>query len=157
VTAETTLDRAAHVAFRRLKKVGGDPRKLATPEATTVVIYGAQAIIDNGGFRYFFENDWPGHPAYSLFSDAYRLIGAEQPAALLDRAVDLFPFPRPHLARRKRNQFMESIPEDHEMFRLGDKVCGDESVWQNLDSYVAKNLEAFWRRPTLGGRRGIKS
>jgi hypothetical protein len=147
VTADSTLDRAANDAFRRLKRAGGDPRKLATPDATLVVIYGAQGVIDNGGFKYFFENDWPGRPPYSLFSDAYRRIGSERPADLLDRAVDLFPFPRPHLARRKRNQFMDALREDHELFVLGDRVCGDRTVWQNLDSYVAKNLEAFGKRP----------
>jgi uncharacterized protein DUF4375 len=167
VTLESILDKAASVSFRRLKRVGDDPRKLPAAESTLVVVYGAQGVIDNGGFRYFFENDWSGRPPYSLFSDAYRQIGSAQTAALLDRAVSLFPFPRPHLASRKRNQFMDSLPEDHELFALGDRVCGDQTVWQNLERYVTNNLAAFEKRPNkrmqltrsalANGRRGPRS
>ena len=152
MTSQSILDKAASVSFLRLKRVGDDPRKLAAPESTLVVVYGAQGVIGNGGFRYFFENDWTGRPPYSLFSNAYRQIGSEQPAALLERAVSRFPFPRPHLASRKRNQFMDSLPEDHELFALGDRVCGDQTVWRNRERYVTENLQAFKKRPVLGGR-----
>src|SRR5690348_960937 len=60
-------------------------------------IYTAQGIINNGGFRYFFENDFPNHPPYSDFSDAYRQIGMTEFGDWIDRATSLFGFPDPHL------------------------------------------------------------
>ena len=141
------LERAARIVFHRLKQNGGDPRTLGLPEQTVAVIYGAQGVIDNGGFRYFFENNWPGRPPYSLFSDAYRRIDATDAADCLDRAVRLFPSPRPHLAMGMRNRFMDALPEDDQLFALGGRVCGDTTVWTKLERYVGQHTEAFWRRP----------
>jgi hypothetical protein len=55
-----SIDQAVELASRHLRRVGGDPRRLSEPARTLVLVYGAQGVIDNGGFRYFFENDWPG-------------------------------------------------------------------------------------------------
>jgi hypothetical protein len=136
-------ERAAEVAFGRLRRAGGNPRRLAEPARTLVLVYGAQGVIDNGGFRYFFENDWPGRPPYSWFSRAYRRIGANRAAALLDEAVTLFPFARPHLARRKRNVFIDTLAEDSRLFALGDRLCGDTSVWRKLEKFVVANRGQF--------------
>ena len=78
--------------------------------------------IDNGGFSYFFENDLPGNSKYSLFSDAYRRIGAERAADLLDLEVKLFPFDDPHLSQEKRNEYMDSLDESEDRCVTG-KVC----------------------------------
>ena len=41
-----------------------------------VRIYTGHAIIDNGSLPYFFGSDFPDSPDYSVFSNAYRAIGA---------------------------------------------------------------------------------
>jgi hypothetical protein len=51
------LDRAAEYTYKELERVGGDPSKLEVPLQTVAVLYSVQAIIDNGGFQYLFEND----------------------------------------------------------------------------------------------------
>ena len=138
-----SIEQAAELAFARLRRARGDPRRLSEPVRTLVLVYGAQGVIDNGGVRYCFENDWPGRPPYSWFSRAYRRIGARRAAALLDKAVAMFPFARPHLARRKRNAFMDTLAEDSRLFALGDKVCGDASVWRKLEEFLAANRRHF--------------
>ena len=102
-----------------------------------------QGMIDNGGFRYPLEGDFPFTPPYSVFSDAYRTIGADDAANRLDKAVAMFPFPHPERETEQRNQFMDGLKEDDEFFLLGDAVCGDETIWQLLDAYVQKNAAAF--------------
>ena len=52
-----------------------------------VRIYTAQGIIDNGSLPSFFGSDFPDTPGYSVFSDAYREIGAEDVAGWLDAQV----------------------------------------------------------------------
>jgi len=142
------LDRAADYAYKELERVGGDPVKLEAALQTIAVLYTVQAMIDNGGFRYLFENDFPFSPPYDLFSEAYRRMGSPLAADCLDRAVLMFPFETPHLFAAKRNEFMDSLPENHEVFTLGDMVCGDESVWSAMEEYARKHAEAFRLDPT---------
>ena len=141
--AESLLDRASDYAFKELERIGGDPLKLPVPLQTVVLIYPAQGMVDNGGFRYLFENDFLGNPPYSIFSDAYRRIGAVEAAEYLDRAVAMFPFDQPHLSAERRNEFMDSLDESSEFFELGDRVCGDETVWARLEEYVTKHASVF--------------
>jgi hypothetical protein len=106
-------------------------------------LYSLQAIIDNGGFQYFFENDLPYLLPYAAVSDAYRRIGARQAADRLDKAVAMFPFENPHVHQDKRLKFMESLDEHDEFFELGDEVCGDETVWAALEEYAKTNAASF--------------
>jgi hypothetical protein len=152
------LDRAIKVAVRRLSRVGGNPRRLDVPDQTIIAVYGAQGVIDNGGFQYFFENNWPGRPPYSFFSDAYRRIGAPDAARRIDKAVSMFPFPRPQLSQRRRRAFMRSLPEPQAFDRL-DRVCGDASIWRKLEQYVRAHAKSVSRpnkrmQRTSGGSRG---
>lgn len=137
------MDRVVEYAEKELEKNGGDPAQLDIPLQTVAVLYPVQTIIDNGGFRYLFENDFPFTPPYSLFSDAYRRIGAMEVAERLDRAVAMFPFPNPHLAHDRRNEFMDSLDESHEFFELGDQVCGDEGIWVALERYATQHAASF--------------
>jgi hypothetical protein len=100
-------------------------------------------MVDNGGFRYLFETDFAFCPPYSVFSNAYRQIGADEAADRLDKAVSLFPIESPESNREGRNKFMDSLDETHELFLLGDQVCGDERVWQLMEEYVKNHSEAF--------------
>ncbi len=137
------LDIAADFAFARLDLAGGDPLTLPMPLQTVVLLYAAQGRIDNGGFRYFFENDFGGNPPYQTFSDAHRRIGAVAAADCLDRAVAVFPFDQPHLSQDKRNEFMDSMEESDDFFGLDDQVCGDEKIWQALTGYVVDHAGSF--------------
>jgi hypothetical protein len=135
------LDRAADHAFAELKRVGGDPARLPVPLQTVVLIYSAQGVIDNGGFEYFFGMDFDLTPPYSLISNAYRRI--DEAADCIDRAVELFPFENPHLFKGKRNEFMESQTKSSEIVDLGDRLCGDETIWSKLEAYAGQHEQFF--------------
>jgi hypothetical protein len=140
---EISLDKAAEHLYLMLDNVGGNPADLPYALQPIAVLYTAQAMIDNGGFRYLFEGDFPSSPPYSFFSDAYRRIGATDVADRLDRAVSFFPFPRPEANLQARIEFMESLDESSELFSLGMAVCGDERVWVLMEEYVKQNAAAF--------------
>lgn len=137
------LDKAAANVYAKLESLEGNPLKLAHVLQPVAFLYTVQAMIDNGGFRYIFESDFPFSPPYSVFSGAYREIGAEDAADRLDRAVALFRFPSPETNAELRNEFMDRLAEDDEFFALGDAVCGDERVWQLLENYVRLHPAAF--------------
>src|SRR4026209_325238 len=83
------LSRAENVAFSGFDRATGISG-ISHPRRVFIRVYSAQPVIDNGGFVYFFENDWPGNPPYSSFSEAYREIGATDVADWIDRAARLF-------------------------------------------------------------------
>lgn len=137
------LDKTSDIAFEQLDQAGGDPLKLPEVLQTVVIVFSAQGIIDNGGFRYFFESDFPGNPPYEVVSSAYRRISADAAAECIERAVAMFPLVQPHRQVAERNDFMDSIDDSHEFFQLGDEVCGDETVWEKLVEYVQSNISEF--------------
>jgi len=111
-----------------------------------VRIYTAQGIIDNGSLPYFFGSDFPDTPNYSVFSDAYREIGAEEVASWLDAAVALFPGPIPHLDSDMRKHYIEEHCSDYkgEMCELGDRIINQsDRVFSLLADYVKKHPEDF--------------
>lgn len=137
------LDRASNIAFSHLDAAGGDFNKLSMADQTVILIYTAQGVIDNGGFQYFFESDFPGNPPYSIFSAAYSRIGANVAASNIERAVRLFPIENPHLFSEKRNRFLDTLEESSELITLGDELCGDASIWENLEKFVRANAAEF--------------
>lgn len=143
MSEKTFLDRAAEYTYRELERVGGDPKRLDEPLQTVAILYSVQAIIDNGGFQYLFESDFPMSPPYSDFVAAYRRIGSLRAAEKLEKAVAAFPFADPHLHQDKRLQYLETLDEDSELVQWGDDVCGDENVWRNLEEYVRRNAASF--------------
>ena len=140
---KTFLDRAAEHSYQELDRLGGDPTKLDVPLQTIAILYTVQAIIDNGGFRYLFESDFPVNRPYSAFIEAYRRIGSIDAAERLEKAVAAFPFSDPHLHQKERLDYMETLEEDSEFFRWGDEVCGNEEVWRNLEEYAKRNAASF--------------
>ena len=139
MTNADPLQEVADRAFAVLSTVGGDPRSLPIPLQTVALIYSAQGVVDNGGFCYFFGADWPMNPPYSIFSDAYRRIGAIEAAEFIEKATAMFPFPEPHLHKEQRIIFMDGLRDEHEFFALGNRICGDEAIWKKLSEYVLAN------------------
>ena len=84
---------------------------LEDPYKTVAIIYSAQGVIDNGGMGYFFENDWPNNPPYSVFADAYERIGRVDAARALRDALKSFDVPNPERNRKARMEYMKAHQE----------------------------------------------
>jgi hypothetical protein len=138
---KSLLDEAADAVYQKLDAVGGNPLQLPPELQPIAILYTVQGIIDNGGFRYLFENDF--EVPYSVIAAAYRQIGAADAAEKLERAVSRFPSQNPHTDQHARVEFMDSLEESDELFVLGDEVCGDERIWQLMDEYVKNHPESF--------------
>lgn len=140
---ESPLDLAAEGLYRELNSHGGDLSKLPEITRPIALLYMFQGMVDNGGFRYPMESDFPGNLPYSAFVEAYRAIGAADAAAALENAVALFPFGHAERDAEARNRFLCSLDENSEFFELSDRVCGDEMIWKRMDEYVAKHQQEF--------------
>ena len=140
---KSPLDLAVEGLYRALNLAGHDLSKIPEVTRPIALLYMFQGMVDNGGFRYPMETDFPGYPPYSDFVDAYQTIGASAAATALEKAIAMFPFGHPEQNAEARNQFLSSLPEDSEFFELSDKVCGDDTVWKCMDEYVANHKAAF--------------
>lgn len=125
---------------QRLVEVHGEALESASEtQRVFVYVYAAQGVIDNGGFQYFFESDWPGKPSYDVFVSAYRGVGLADQAEVLGRAASIFPFPQPHLSMEKRNEYLDA----HGVPKNLDTLCGDRQVWIALVKYAQLHEEAL--------------
>ena len=70
----------------------GDMEALPVPLRTLLMVEAAQGMIDSGGLEYFYEADFPNNPAYDVFVQAYRRIGAESAAECIEASALMFPF-----------------------------------------------------------------
>lgn len=133
----TDIMPALEAAEDKLAAVDQDMSMLPEAVRTFLLVHGAQGVIDNGGYRFFFEADWPNTPAYDAFVSAYETIGCSEQAEDLRRVVATFRFQDPHLHKVQRQAFIEArfdksqycVPE------WGDALCGDKDVWEKLARY----------------------
>ena len=132
------------VAARKTQAAGG-LRNCAIPVRAVLFVDMAQRIIDNGGLQYFYEVDFEEQGPYSDFVDAYRTIGAEDAASLLELSIQLFPFEDPHLHQTKRERWLDRVREDesHEFNDLSGKLIGHKGVFPKLKEFMARNGEHF--------------
>ena len=138
---EDKLDAIIDFCQDRLKSVENDISELTVPEQVVITIYSAQGLIDNGGFQYFFENDFPNKPNYRTFIKAYTEIGAKIEANSLKKAVSMFGFSDPHLDVGKRRNFLDKLDDEADFFDLEDDICGNEAIWEKLVKYAIQHIE----------------
>jgi hypothetical protein len=125
------------------------PYRLDEPLLTVWAVEQAQGIIDNGGFQYFFENDWPENPEYSVFVDSFRRIGAAEAADCIQDAASMFPSSTPQLDCEMRREHMDFLrqkegTEESVLDKLGFRVMdlgGDTMI--RLAAYVRVHIEHF--------------
>jgi neutral trehalase len=139
------IDTALQQAATKLRKVDGRIDDLPQSVANLLLVYSAQGKIDNGGYQYFFEEDWRSSPPYSRFVAAYLAIGCGEQAEDMDRVVSTFPFGNPHLNKSKREQYIKANygEDEAEVKGWGDAHCGDPEVWEKLAGYYLENVEDF--------------
>lgn len=136
MTDDELLDEISDVAFKKLAVVGNQLEQLEEPYKTVAIIFSAQGVMDNGGMVYFFENDWPNNPPYSIFADAYERIGRAEAAQVIRDAVGTFGVANPEFNKTARKEYMKSNQESNDGMVWNDCICGDNGVWVNLASWI---------------------
>lgn len=132
------LEAASELAYAAIERADGDLTQMPQPLQTVFCVYHATGIIDNGGFLYFFDSDFPCHPPYAFFIEAYRSIGCGQQADALQAAVDSFGLPDPEKQVNLRQDFMETHFDDKSqtVAPWNDNICGNDDVWNSLAEWI---------------------
>jgi Domain of unknown function (DUF4375) len=148
---KTEDEKLVNTVSKELYKRLGDASIFSLPWVTQVVtvVLGAHQYIDNGGFIYFFEGDYPGNPPYSIFADAFRAIGADESAECIEVAVSQFPFAEPHLHGDARRDYLRDhcmingrTDSSSTLVKLGDRVIDNSNTnYGLLAQYIRKHLD----------------
>lgn len=120
------------------------------PEAHRHVVAAvtAQAIIDNGGFRYFFSSHFKGRHDYQMIVEAYSQIGAKESAEAINQALNMFPNGEPPESLDEREKYLEEIfDKDSEHAKTLDeiesKVFGKMENYSLAANYVREHADKF--------------
>lgn len=113
---------------------------LDQPCRTVVIVYSAWGIIGNGGFQYFFENNFEGDPAFEVFTQAFRDVGLEEIALRFTELVASFPFDDPHKSSQKRQAFLEASPPEFTaaMTSLEDLIYQHDDIEEILNAFLQR-------------------
>ncbi len=91
---------------------------LSPQEKTFVLVWGLEADLNNGGFNQYFFNSHSDHAA--VVPDALRAIGAPRTAAIVERALEIFPDGAP-AERTTRQELLEELDPENDAFEGLDR------------------------------------
>jgi hypothetical protein len=156
---KTEDEKLVDAVSRELYEHIGNASIFSLPWVSQVImIYlAADKYINNGGFIYFFEGDYPGNPPYSVFADAFHAIGADESAECIEAAASLFPFAEPHLHGDARRDYLRThcMKDGREissslLVKLGDRVMDNSDAdYRLLAEYIRKHLGEIRIAPLL--------
>lgn len=124
-----------------------DINALAEVPRNVVAVVTAQAIIDNGGFRQFFESEIDGKPDYRIFVQAYKAIGARESAQAIEQVLEMFPEGQPPQNWCQKEKYLSKIfsqdQSDSFISRIQDKISGNDRNYVLTAKYVRENISGF--------------
>ena len=123
-----------------------DINKLPEVPRNVVAVVTAQAIIDNSGFRSFFESEFDGKPDYQLFVNAYKAIGADESARAIESVLAMFPEGRPPENWRQKQKYLEEIFSQTSGSFIASaqgKILGNDKNYVLTAKYVRENIAGF--------------
>lgn len=117
----------ARVAQRNFRALPINIRPIITTGST-------QGIIDNGGFPFLFECNWPGLTDWTIFADDYEAIGHKKAAAAFRAALALFPGGKPQRSlKQRRHHIFEVLGGlDGELGKLDRPILGKSKLLRQL-------------------------
>jgi hypothetical protein len=108
---------------------------LSETERTVLLPYWAKAIVDNGGFLYFYS----GADNANEVAEALEKIGCSGVAAAFRRSAELFPDGRPIRGEEARSRWLEEHEAEADALfaELNPTVwSSDEELWTRLAAYI---------------------
>jgi len=132
----------SELVFAREAAVGY--QRLTPPEQVVFCLDGLEREVNNGGFAQFFGNSSGDHALETV--EALRTLGAPQVAALVARAVAVFPDGRPDPDRERRQQQLDRL-DQRALATLGELDTAFFEYPENLAAleraYVSSHQQQF--------------
>ncbi|MFV2057223.1 MAG: DUF4375 domain-containing protein [Thiohalomonadales bacterium] len=125
-----------------------DIQKVPAEHRDVVAVITAQAIIDNGGFRYFFESHFNGDSDYQIFVNAYKNMGATESADAINQALMMFPNGVPPEELDQRQKYLDSIFDQSDdnkkkIEEMEGKILGKVENYSRVANYIRQNKQLF--------------
>jgi hypothetical protein len=131
---------------------GNNMTNMPVVERNIVAVITAQAVIDNGGFRYFFEMDFEGRPHYHVFVEAYDEIGATESAGSIEQMLAHFPDKTPPLDHQERREYLDDVFKsadvNPELAIIESMILGKVENYSLVAKYIRANSAAIKQEKT---------
>jgi len=106
-------------------------QSIPEPYRTIVAINTAQAIIENGGFEYLFENFIAGREQdLNIIAESYKRLGFDREFAILDKLVQMY--------FRKKSILFSQYKEEEKIFFDDSK-----NIYRKIDKLEKKIGRVF--------------
>jgi len=106
--------------------------------ADIIIAYNAQGVVDNGGFAYFFEADFPGKTHHQV-AESFRRLDLAEHANLIEKMMALFPEGTPHQDIYARIAFIaERFHWDRDEDRNSDVRNADNYFWDHSEEVYSQ-------------------
>jgi hypothetical protein len=139
----------SNLVYAREAKVGFEA--LTEPEKVVFCLDKLEQEVNNGGFEQYFRNSSGDHAVVT--PAALRTLGASQVAAIVEKALELFPNRQPSRVRDEREAQMESWgAEQRKVLEPLDQafLAYPEPLAQLERAYVREHQELFLVPPGAG-------
>ena len=125
------------------------PKQTDFSEMDKPVVYlvAATGIIENGGLRYFYENDFPDGVSHAEIAECYRNIGMEKVAELIEKSAACFPAGHPQPELDARNEFLNDASLNDAFDSIDADLFSETTRFEKkIAAYIRNNLEYFSRQ-----------
>ena len=122
------------------------PRQPDFSDTDKPVIYlvAATGIIENGGLRYFYENDFPDGVSHAEIAGCYRNIDMEKVAQLIEKSVAYFPSGHPQPDLDIRNNFLDAASLNEALDGIDADLFSETAHFEKkMAAYIRKNIAYF--------------
>lgn len=100
-------------------------------------VLAAETPINNAGLESFFYHDFPDHPPYSSFVEAYDYLGCPKRANAINVAARSFGMKYPELDKAGRRKYIDkNMDETTRTVKGWPDDFWKEPVWEQLATYV---------------------
>jgi hypothetical protein len=124
-----------NIFSRYIRNSNADINAIQEPARSVIAVYSAQGLIDNGGFTYFFESDFPNKSnAYLIIKESYKNIGCPHLAEALDKVLSLFPDSKLQTNLKKRQKFLSRYFNNSSKDRFPVVGWAEKLFWKNSDA-----------------------
>lgn len=147
--ADRVFNAATDDVYSRSEDREWDPLSLPFPLRIIALVDSTLGTVNNGSLTYFFENDWPNQPPYSVFIEAFRTIGALETANCLEDAVSAFGFENPQLDCDARRAVL--YPDEGESTHVADLmealscriIAFERDIMVLASEFISRHIESF--------------
>ncbi len=125
--------------------------EIPEPGRAVVVVISTKGVIDNGGFEFFMESDFPDGTPHGNMAESYRLLGINKAAEVIDEACrivgDVVGLPYEHRKVRSDNNAKRLGELDAVFFALSNEI--NDAIKLSSHNFCVSFNSSYYNKMSL--------